>query len=67
MEGVYSIIPSAFTYPRSKSKDTPTFVKVFTAKPKIRAYVEEKGKEGKITYTIIKNGPFTEMRKSNYR
>ncbi|KIM25351.1 hypothetical protein M408DRAFT_26336 [Serendipita vermifera MAFF 305830] len=54
--GVKMVMPSDYG-----SKDTPMFIQVYTAKPKIRAFVEEKAKEGKITYTIIKNGPFTEM------
>ncbi|KIM21229.1 hypothetical protein M408DRAFT_12684 [Serendipita vermifera MAFF 305830] len=54
--GVKMVMPSDYG-----SKDTPMFVQVYTTKPKIRVFVEEKAKEGKITYTIIKNEPFTEM------
>jgi len=44
------------------SKDTPIFVKVDALKALIRDFLQEKAKEGKITYTILKNGSLFDMR-----
>jgi len=35
---------------------------VVAAKPPVRDFVKEKAAEGKLTYTIIKNGGFWDMR-----
>lgn len=53
--GVKMVMPSDFG-----SKDTAFFVKASTAKPLVRDLLQERANEGKITYTIVKNGPFFE-------
>jgi hypothetical protein len=40
----------------------PIFTQVVSAKPPVMTFVKEKASEGKITYTIIKNGGFWNMR-----
>lgn len=54
--GVKMVMPSDYG-----SKDTPLFVKAVALKPQVRDFVQKKAQEGKITYTIVKNGPFFDI------
>lgn len=54
--GVKMVMPSDYG-----SKDTPLFVKATAAKTHVRDFVQEKAQEGKITYTIVKNGAFIDF------
>ncbi|KIM22189.1 hypothetical protein M408DRAFT_333025 [Serendipita vermifera MAFF 305830] len=54
--GVKLVLPSDYG-----AKDTPIMVKASPLKPPVRDYVQAKAQEGKITYTLIKDGAIWEM------
>ncbi|KIM27202.1 hypothetical protein M408DRAFT_9390 [Serendipita vermifera MAFF 305830] len=56
--GVKMVIPSDYG-----GHHTPTQATAFPFQPQVNQFVKEKAEEGKITYTIVKNGTFFGLRK----